>query len=201
LHLGLWLLGSRRVHLAGCTANPTEPWVTQQARQFAWALQEQPSRFRYLIRDRDVKFTRSFDAVFASEGIEIVKTPVRAPKANAIAERFVGTVPPRVPRLAPDPEPPPSRACAPRVRGSLQRAQTAPLARTRAAGSDRPRPPLRLLTPRETTRPPRWAHPRIQLRRLNRLCASHTLAAPRGVTTFLHSAWPTPSAEAQVLLH
>jgi putative transposase len=85
-------LGSRRVHLAGCTANPTEPWVTQQARQFAWALQEQPSRFRYLIRDRDAKFTRSFDAGFASEGIEIVKTSVRAPKANAIAERFVGTV-------------------------------------------------------------------------------------------------------------
>jgi putative transposase len=84
-------LCSRRVHLAGCTANPTGAWVTQQARQFAWRLQEQPSRFRFLIRDRDAKFTRSFDGVFASEGIEIVKTPVRAPKANAIAERFIGT--------------------------------------------------------------------------------------------------------------
>jgi putative transposase len=85
-------LGSRRVHLAGCTANPTRAWVTQQARQCAWTLREQPSRFRFLIRDRDSKFTRSFDAIFASEGIEIVKTPVRAPKANATAERFVATV-------------------------------------------------------------------------------------------------------------
>src|SRR6266540_2728728 len=84
-------VGSRRVHLAGCTANPTGAWVTQQARQFAWTLHEAPPRFRFLIRDRDSKFTRSFDAVFASEGIRVVKTPVRAPKANAIAERFVGT--------------------------------------------------------------------------------------------------------------
>ncbi len=85
-------LGSRRVQLAGCTANPTGAWVTQQARQVAWRLQERPAPFRFLIRDPDSKFTRDFDAVFASEGIEIIKTPVRAPKANAIAERFVRTV-------------------------------------------------------------------------------------------------------------
>jgi putative transposase len=85
-------LGSRRVHLAGCTANPTGPWVAQQARQFTWKLQAQPPRFVSLIRDRDSKFTRDFDAIFASEGIRIVETPVRAPKANAHAERFVGTI-------------------------------------------------------------------------------------------------------------
>jgi putative transposase len=84
-------LASRRVHLAGCTANPSGACVTQQARQFAWTLQEQPSLCRFLIRDRDSKFTRDFDAIFASEGIAIVKTPVGAPKANAIAERFVRT--------------------------------------------------------------------------------------------------------------
>jgi putative transposase len=85
-------LGSRRVHLAGCTANPTGPWITQQARQFTWTVSEQPESFRFLIRDRDSKFSREFDAVFASEGIQIIKTPVRAPKANATAERFVRTI-------------------------------------------------------------------------------------------------------------
>jgi putative transposase len=90
-------LGSRRVHLAGCTANPTGDWVTQQARQFAWRLQERRSSFRFLIRDRDSKFSRNFDAVFASEGIKIIKTPVRAPKANATAEQLRPHRPHRVP--------------------------------------------------------------------------------------------------------
>jgi putative transposase len=84
-------LGSRRVHLAGCTANPTGAWVTQQARQFAWTLSDRSTPPRFLIRDRDSKFTRDFDAVFRNEGIEIIRTPIRAPKANAIAERFVRT--------------------------------------------------------------------------------------------------------------
>jgi putative transposase len=85
-------LGSRRVHLAGCTPNPDNAWVTQQARQLAWALHERATPVRFLIRDRDSKFTRDFDNVFRSEGVEIIRTPIRSPKANAIAERFVKTV-------------------------------------------------------------------------------------------------------------
>jgi hypothetical protein len=81
--------GNRRVWLAGCTANPTGEWVTQQACNLGVGLSGQGARF--LIRDRDSKYGGSFDLVFRSEGIRIVKTPVRAPKANAIAERFVRT--------------------------------------------------------------------------------------------------------------
>jgi len=84
-------LGSRRVHLAGCTPNPSGAWVTQQARQLAWTLPERATPVRFLIRDRDSKFTRDFDTVFRSEGVEIIQTPVRAPRANAVAERFVRT--------------------------------------------------------------------------------------------------------------
>ncbi len=85
-------LGSRRVHLAGCTAHPDESWVTQQARQVAWSIAEREEPVRFLIRDRDQKFTRSFDAVFCAEGIRLIRTPIRAPQANAVAERFVGTI-------------------------------------------------------------------------------------------------------------
>jgi putative transposase len=85
-------LGSRRVHVAGCTRTPNVQWVTQQARQFAWTLPEPPERPRFLIRDRDQKFTNEFDAVFHSDGVQVVRTPRRAPTANAVAERFVRTV-------------------------------------------------------------------------------------------------------------
>ena len=85
-------LGSRRVHVAGCTPNPSAPWVTQQARQLTWTLAERPESFRFLIRDRDQKFTDSFDEVFRGSGLEIIRTPFRAPQANGVAERFVRTV-------------------------------------------------------------------------------------------------------------
>jgi hypothetical protein len=84
-------LATRRVHLAGCTAHPDGNWVAQQARHIAWTLAERPEPVRVLIRDRDQKFTRSFDAVFQSEGLRVIRTPIRAPQANAFAERFVRT--------------------------------------------------------------------------------------------------------------
>ena len=82
-------VGTRRVHLAGCTAHPTAAWVTQQARQLTWTLQEDEQPARYLIHDRDAKFPAAFDTVFAAEGVEIIRTPYRAPNANAHAERWV----------------------------------------------------------------------------------------------------------------
>jgi putative transposase len=85
-------LGSRRVHLAGVTAHPDGTWVTQNARNLLLMLGEQRRRVRFLLRDRDAKFTRAFDTVFRSEGTEVVITPVQAPNANAYAERWIRTV-------------------------------------------------------------------------------------------------------------
>ena len=85
-------VGSRRVHLAGITAHPTAPWVNQQARNFVWQLEESGYPAHFLIRDRDSKYTAIFNAIFETEAIEVIKTPVRAPKANAFAERWIRTV-------------------------------------------------------------------------------------------------------------
>ncbi len=99
-------LRTRRVHLAAITENPTADWVAQQARNLMADLIEGidhagdgdgdsdgsgRGRWRILIRDRDAKFTGPFDAVFTSEGVRVIKTPVRAPVANAYAERWIAT--------------------------------------------------------------------------------------------------------------
>ena len=85
-------LDTRKVYVAGVTAHPTAAWVVQQARNLSHELTQRARPVKFLIRDRDTKFTTSFDEVFRSEGIRTIRTPIRAPRANAFAERFVGTV-------------------------------------------------------------------------------------------------------------
>jgi putative transposase len=81
---------SRRVHLAGVTANPDRAWVSQQARNLA--VENTLEKVRFLLHDRDAKFSGPFDEVIRSERVRVIKTPVRAPKANAVAERWVRSV-------------------------------------------------------------------------------------------------------------
>jgi putative transposase len=83
-------LGSRRVQFAGCTTKPSGAWVTQQARNLSFTGVFE--RMRFLIHDRDSKYSGAFDEVFRSEGITVIHTPIRAPHANAYAERFVRTM-------------------------------------------------------------------------------------------------------------
>ena len=83
--------GTKRVHLAGITAHPTSERVTQQARNLLMNLEGQADGFKFLTRDRDAKLTAAFDAVFTAIGVRIIKAPVQAPRANAIAERWIAS--------------------------------------------------------------------------------------------------------------
>jgi len=83
---------TRFIRIAGITQNPVAGWVTQQARNRSMELADQTKAVRFLVRDRDSKFTASFDAVFAADGTKVIKIPISAPRAKAICERVIGTV-------------------------------------------------------------------------------------------------------------
>jgi hypothetical protein len=128
-------IGTRRIEHIAYTRNPDTTWMTQQARNLLRNLDDRNQRPRFLIHDRDRKFSRAFDAIFRSEGIEIVRTPIQAPNANAYAERWVGSARKGVPRPAADLRSPSARARPPRLHPPFQPATSSPSARPATAGS------------------------------------------------------------------
>ena len=115
-------LATRRVHVAGATARPDSAWVTQHAGNLSVAGRLEDKHM--LVRDRDAKFSGSFNEVFRTEGLRVLKTPVRAPRANAFAERWIGTLR-RECVDHPDLRQTPSAACPALVRRPLQPGETA----------------------------------------------------------------------------
>jgi hypothetical protein len=85
-------VGSRRIEQLACTSKPNTAWMLQQARNLLMELDDREQQLRFLIHDHDMKFPRAFDALLASENVRVIRTPVRAPNANAHMEHWVGSV-------------------------------------------------------------------------------------------------------------
>jgi hypothetical protein len=159
-------LRTRRVHLAGVTANPNGRWVTQQARNLSVSGALDDARF--LIRDRDAKFTSGFDEVFRTDGVKVIQTPFGSPQANAHAERFVRTAWSECLGLAADRRPAPPRPRPARLRRSLQHRATTPSARALPTRRDRATDatiPARRCPATRATRPARRSPARLPPRR------------------------------------
>lgn len=147
--------------LGGVTANPHERWVTQQARNLVVTLAEREQPVRYLIRDRDSKFTRSFDEVFRTEGIRVIRTPVRAPRGKAHPERWVGSLRREcLDRLLIVGRPPAGSDRA-RLHQPSQRAPSAPLARATPAAREAATSRAAAAEPDRSPRPARRTAPRV----------------------------------------
>jgi hypothetical protein len=159
-------LSSRRVHLAGITENPDATWVAQQARNLVWKLSESEPPPRFLLRDDDAKFSRAFDEVFRSEGVEVIRDTRRSAEGQRDRRALRRNRAQGVPGLAADRRPEASRAGAGDLHRPLQRSPTSSWPGPRGTGSyERLRPALEPADDQngQQARPPRRPDPRVPL--------------------------------------
>jgi hypothetical protein len=172
-------IATRRVHATVSTSNPDSVFVPQQARNLAMSLTDEGARITFLIRDRDAKFSRSFDDVLTSEGTQVICTPIRAPDANAFAKALDRDAARRVPGLAVDLRSPAPGSGSSDLPGALQPAATASRTATlgsRTGGAGRR---SRQCAAHPAAGPSRWTDPRVQGRGMIQYLHPTRAARPR----------------------